>query len=373
LIGLLACGPALAECQPGQLQEANLAYQSAVEFLESQQWDQAIARLQSIVQVCPEHIEANRGLGTAFAGKLDFETAARYYTTVIQLRTGDVEAGDFANLAKTYAQLKKYKEARAEYMKAELLAPDDCGVLFNLGVIHSAAGFHTQSVEVFEHALDVCPRLTDKIMPILAKSSTKAAEQQRQNGNNDQAVYFQGLAAKYGAQAGGSTTYQLATQKFDERKYAEAVELLNQMIAKSPEHSGSLLTLARAQNQLGNKSAAVDAYRRYLVLKPHDTNNFGAMLRVMVEAGQCAEAKTEAATAAQRFEAMGREAMAPIWYEWGSALECTGEYDGARVKFEQCAGSGHPKLAGAAGVQVQRMDSLKARAEAERKKAAQGG
>lgn len=373
LAGLLVGGPVLAECQPGQMQEANMAYQSAVEFLNSQQWDQAIIRLQSIVQVCPEHVEANRGLGTAFAGKGDFETAAKHFSSVIQLRGTAVEAGDYANLARTYAQLKMYKEARGEYMKAALLAPDDCGVLFNLGVIHGAVGFHTLSVDAFEHAMDVCPELQDRILPLLAKAATKAADQQRQNGNSDQATHYQGLANKYGSQAGGSTTYQLATQKFNERNYAEAVELLQQMIAKTPDHSGAHLTLARAQTQLGNKAAAIDAYHSYMVLKPNDTNNFGAMLGVMVEAGQCAQAKSEAAVAAARFEPMGREAMAPIWYAWGTALECTGEYDTARGKFEQCAASGHPKFAEAAGVQVERMDGLKARAEAERKKAAQGG
>ena len=60
---VLGGGAALAECQPGQLQEANLAYQSAKEFLDAQSWDQALARLQSIVGVCPEHVEATRGIG----------------------------------------------------------------------------------------------------------------------------------------------------------------------------------------------------------------------------------------------------------------------------------------------------------------------
>ena len=136
LAGLLSAGAAAAECQPGQMQEANLAYQSAVEFLNQQAWDQAIARLQSIVSVCPEHVEANRGLGTASLGKEDFPAAVDWFGKVIAIRAGDVEAGDYANLAKAYAKQKKYKEARAEYMKAEILAPDDCGVLFNLALLH---------------------------------------------------------------------------------------------------------------------------------------------------------------------------------------------------------------------------------------------
>lgn len=373
ILAFASSGSAQAECMPGQMQEANLAYQSAVEFLDAEQWDQAIARMQSIVQVCSEHVEANRGLGTAYAGKGDFETAAKYYQTVIDLRGDDVEAGDFGNLGKTYAKLKLYKEARAEYMKAALLAPDDCNLLFNLGVLHSAAGYHTLSVDVFEHALDVCPQIEQNIMPQLAKSATKAEEQQRKAGNNSQAEHYHALAVKYGSQAGGSTTYQLATQKFNERDFPEAVNILTQLLAKTPDHTGALLTLARAQDQVGNKSAAIDAYKRYVALKPNDSNNLGEMLRVMVESGQCAQAKAEAAAAAQQFESQGREIMAPIWYNWGTALECSGEYDAAKGMFQQCASSGNLRYSGPARTMVQRMDDLMAQAEYQRKKAAQGG
>ena len=56
LAASLAAAPVVqAECQPGQMQEANLAYQSAAEFLNAQQWDQAIARMQSIVDSVREN------------------------------------------------------------------------------------------------------------------------------------------------------------------------------------------------------------------------------------------------------------------------------------------------------------------------------
>ena len=78
LLVFLMTGSALAECLPGQMQEANLAYKSAEEFLTAQQWDQAIARLQSIIQVCSEHVEATRGIGTAYLGKKDYENVQFY-------------------------------------------------------------------------------------------------------------------------------------------------------------------------------------------------------------------------------------------------------------------------------------------------------
>ncbi len=375
LVALIAGGAVTvwAECQPGQMQEANLAYASAVEFLNAKQWDQAIARLKSIIQVCPEHIQANRGLGQAYYGKGDFQQAAHYYQEVIDLRGDSVEAGDFGNLGKTYAKLKKFKEARAEYMKAELLAPDDCGVLFNLGVLHGAVGFNTKSVEVFEHALDVCPQLEKNILPQLAKAAKKAEDQQRKNGNVAEAKRYHELAVKYGAQAGGSTTYQLATQRFNNKDYAGAVTLLNQILAQNPDHTGALLTLARAQDQLGHRTESIAAYKRYLELKPNDLTNLAAMLRVMVDAGQCGEAKALASATVQKFASQGRQALAPVYYYWGSAFECTGDYQTAKAKFQECVAGGHPSFTTSARTMVQRMDDLMAHAAYEKKKAAQGG
>jgi len=363
----------LAECQPGQMQEANMAYASAVEYLNAQQWDQAIARLNSIIQVCPEHIQVNRSLGEAYNGKGEYEKAVEYYQKVIELRGDEVEAGDFGNLGKVYAKLKEYKNARAEYMKAELLAPDDCGVLFNLGILHSAVGFNTQSVDVFEHTLDVCPQLEKDILPQLAKVAKKAEDQQRKNGNVSEAKHYHELAVKYGSQVGGSTTYQLASQRFNAKDYAGAVTLLQQMLAQDPNHTGALLTLARAQDQLKNRTESIAAYRKYLEIKPNDLTNYAEMLRVMIDGGQCSEAKSLASAAAQKYASQGRLALAPIYYYWGSAFECSGDYQTAKAKFQECASGGHPKYTTSARTMVQRMDDLTAQAAYEKKKAAQGG
>ena len=372
LFGSLFASLALAECQPGQLQEANLAYQSAAEFLATRSWDQAIARLQSIIQVCPEHVEATRGIGLAMIGKEDYTGAIPYFQKVIELRGNDVEAGDFDNLGKAYAKLKQYKEARAEFMKAEQLAPDDCGVLFNLGVMHYAAGFHPQSVTVLEHALEVCPQYRDQLLAQLSKSAEQAAAQQKRNGNTDKAAYYEGLMNKYGGAAGGSTTYDMVKQKMSDKDYNGAVALLNQMLAKEPDNASALLTLARAEDALKNRRSSVAAYEKYLLQKPDDAKATGSMIQVMVEAQMCSEANDRAARAATDLAAQGRVNLAPIMYSWGLALECLGSYDLAQAKFQDCANSGNERYAAYGARQVERMEGLKAVEAAEKKKAAQG-
>jgi tetratricopeptide (TPR) repeat protein len=202
LIGSLAGSVALAACQPGQMQEANLAYRTAATFLQGGQWDQAVAQLKSAVDICAEHVDATRGLGDAYMGKGEFQNAVIWYNKVVNIPGYEPQAGDFGNTAKAFAKQKKYKEARVEYMKAQKLAPDDCGILFNLGVMHYATGFQAQSVEVLQHALEVCPQYKDNILKQLVKSAEKAAAKQKKAGNSAKAEYFQGLVNQYGGAAG---------------------------------------------------------------------------------------------------------------------------------------------------------------------------
>ena len=373
LLMTVVAGSAFAECPPGRVQEANLAYNSASVFLKDKQWDQAIGQLQSAVDICPEHVDATRGIGTAYAGKGDYKNALIWYNKVIKLRGNKVQAGDFGNLASSYAKLKMYKESRAEYMKAQQIAPDDCGVLFNLGVMHYASGFHPQSVEVLEHALEVCPRYRDNILVQLSKSASKASEQQKKNGNLDKAKYYAELVNKYGGQAGGSTTYDMVKKSMREKNYPEAIKLLQQMLAKNPKQPNAVLTLARAQDAVGNKTGSITAYRQYLAQKPNDAEATGVMIQVMVEAGQCDRAAVEADMAARRLGAQGRSSLASIYYSWGLALECNKDYDLARSKFARCVSSGNEKFSVPGEEQVERMEGFIALAEAERKRARQGG
>lgn len=367
----ISTGLARAACQPGQMEEARLAFKSASQSLHAQQWDQAISQLKSIIGMCPEYVEAQRGLGDAYAGKGDFATAVTHYRTVINLRGQEAQAGDFANIGKAYAKQKMYKEARAEYMKAEDLAPDDCGVLFNLGVMHYAAAYNVQSVAALEHALEVCPDIREHILKQLSKSATAAAKQQRKLGNNEKAKHYDNLMNEYGGAAGGSTTYDLATQKFKAKQYGEAAALLEKLVAKEPGKTSAWLTLARAYDAKGDKAASLKAYAKYFELKPRDTKNMGTYIQVMVEDEQCSAAAAKAAEGVRTLASQGKKNLAGIYYSWGLALECQEDYEGAMEKFRMAATSGNSKYSGPGQTQVQRMSDMMKVKAAEKKKANQ--
>jgi tetratricopeptide (TPR) repeat protein len=375
LLPVLAAVPVVASavCSPAQRKEAVLAQANVEPLIQAQNWDQAIPRLLSIVEICDDYEPAFRALGDAYLATNQLELAVRSYQQVIAVRGDEVEAPDYANLAKALAKQKKYKEARAEYIKAQKLAPDDCGVLFNLGVLHMASGFTIQAVEALEHAEEVCPRLRDNILPQLTKACNLAAEQQRKIGNVEKADYYAKLAQEYGGSAGGSTAYNLAAKAMNQKNFAEAASLFEKVIAENPDNANAWLNKARAEDALDNKSAAVTSYREYLKLKPDNLREVVSLVLVQVEAGQCQAAEATASSAVAEHEAMGARALAKLRFAWGKALECAERYEEAKSQFAVAANAGDPEWASRARQEITRMDQYIAYEKKKKEKAAQGG
>ena len=373
LLSAVSIGTLYAQCSPEQQKEAARGYQSAQTFLQTQQWDQAISRMQSIVEFCPDYAPAWRGLRDAYYNSGQLEMAERAGARTIEVQGDVAEAPDYAMMGKIYAKKKQYKAARAEYMKAERLAPNDCGVLFNLGVLHRAAGFTSDSVTTLQHAEQVCPRLRDKILPQLVESCKKAAIQQENIGNPEKAKYYEDLKNEYAGIAGGSTAFDIVRQKMQEKKFDEVVVLCDQMLAQKPDDTRALLTKARAADAAGRKTESIDAYKKYLALKPDDVRETVSLTLVMCETGQCSQAQTVASNAKKRFESMGARELGKVYFGWGKALECAEDYEFAKAKFNLCIASGDSEWVQRAQIEIGRMDQYIAYEKKKQQKDAQGG
>lgn len=363
---------AVAQCSPGQQQEADLAYASAFEFLKAQQWEQAIPRLESILEVCPTHVNSLRGLGTAYKGLGRLEEARDTFINLINVRADDAEALDYGNLGGVYAKLKDYQNARGQYMHAQALAPDDCSILFNLGMLHMGVQDYRNAVETLEHTLEECPQVRDQVLPNLAKACEKAAAKEKSIGNNDRAQLYREKHQQYAGIAGGSTSYDLVRKHMRDKNFTEAVILLEQILAEDPKHSAAWLSLARCQDHLGNDSDAIIAYERRLELRPEDEHTTADLIILYAEIGQCQKAISLAQDGKQRFEPKGREHLAGIYFGWGMGLSCAKQYEAAKEKFRLSANSGVPKWSSPAQQQLQRQNELIEFDRLKKEKEAQG-
>ncbi|MDY6974379.1 MAG: hypothetical protein SV775_19000, partial [Thermodesulfobacteriota bacterium] len=96
LLVAAAAGQAHAECTPGQQQEADLAYNSAFEFINAGQWDQVVPRLLSTLEICPDHGPSLNALGRAYKELGRFAESKLTYEKLIEARGENVEPADYA-------------------------------------------------------------------------------------------------------------------------------------------------------------------------------------------------------------------------------------------------------------------------------------
>lgn len=373
LLVTVTASPAAAQCSEGQMAEAQLQFQGAQSLLQAQQWDQAIGQLKSIVEFCPDFYWAWRGLGNAYLAKGQFDDAAHAYSQVLTVLGADTEAADYANLAKVYTKQKKYKEARAEYIKAKARAPEDCAVLVNLGILHNVSGYPSMAVEALEDALANCPQLEAQILPRLADAATKAAAEQKKIGNVAKAQSYERIAQEAGGSAGGSTAYQQIQAAMKQGDYARTVTLCDQLLAKEPEHANAWLTKARATDALGRRTDSIEAYGKYLALRPDNMNETAAMIIVMAEDNQCDRAVATSREAMSKFAGMGTKALGKIHFAYGKALFCAKDYGAAKSQFSLASQSGDPKWSSAAREGMNACDEYLNYEAAQRRKSAQQG
>ncbi len=357
-------------CPEPQQKEADHAFMMAAEFIKAQNWQQAIPSLESALSICPDHVKSLRYLGKGYYATGQYQKAREVQEQLIEVRGGNAEAGDYMDLGKTYAKLKLYKLARQEYVRASVLEPDDCKILFNLALMHYAVKDYRHSVETYEHCLESCPDLKDKVFKNLAKACQKAAEKEKRLGNLELAQQYQEKYKQYASNAGGSTGYQLIVKAMRQQNYTEAAQLCRDFVAKNPGHAPAWLSLARSEEQLQQYAAAAEAYGRYLELRPDDHRVAGIRVEMLARAGQCEKALAAAQQAADQFKAKGKTYLAEIYYGWGKALECAKRYAEAKEKFRFVTTCGNDRLTGYARQEIQRQDQL---LEIERRKRENAG
>jgi tetratricopeptide (TPR) repeat protein len=365
--------PVFAECSPSQMQEADLAYSGAYEFMKTGTWEQAVPRLQSILEMCPEHINTLNALAMAYKELEKYEEAKLVFEKMIAAKGEQVEGVDYGNYGSVLARLKLYPEARAAYIRAYSLAPDDCGILFNLGMLHMAVQDYRQSVETLEAAFAKCEAYRGNISTQLADACEKAALKEEKIGNVDKAAYYREKYREYAQQGAAKEGYELVKKLMAEQKYSEAVPVLQGILEKEPDHTPSLLTLARCYAALKQHASAIPYYERYLALKEDDEDATGELVLSYVEVGQCQNGTRLASEARTRFEAKGQQYMAPLYYAWGKSLECAQRYGEAKEKFRAATNCGVPKWTQYSRAEMDRMDQFLRIEELKKQRDNQGG
>lgn len=149
-ITLAACGQqpgegATATIPPAAEMTVEQHFQKGNEYIQSGQFDKAIAEFEAVLKIEPERVSALTNLGVAYynVGRLD-DAIAQYQKA---LEIGPDDADIHSNMAAAYVQKNDLASALAEYQKALEINPKLAQARFGLAVVYLQQGQNDQALE----------------------------------------------------------------------------------------------------------------------------------------------------------------------------------------------------------------------------------
>ena len=98
----LASAPALAECSPTDLSDAERSYSTARALSDAGQWADAISSLERALDSCPEHLASVQLMAFAQMQAKNYGPAARYFQAQIDMQFEGVTANADMNTLRPY-------------------------------------------------------------------------------------------------------------------------------------------------------------------------------------------------------------------------------------------------------------------------------
>ena len=305
--------------------------------------DDAILVSQQTVRDDPSSPQAHYVLGMAYSGaghlgqaKSELEEALKYGSNMpivllalarMNLASGDIQAAqDYANqaiqlngddaaahvlLGTALLRRKQFAPARAEFLKAQKLAPGDPAICLDLAQTFAGEKNWREAEQDNEDALKLNPRY----VPALAQMAALWVSQQQ---TAKAVARVQDYLSRFPDDASGH--YIMGELRLQAKQYDEAEAELNQATQLDAGMLVAYLQLGGLLQQRGDLDAAIARYRKALSLQPKS-----APLTIML--GNLFEAKGDLEQARRYYEAAlmldSRSAVAANDLAWVYATQNT--------------------------------------------------
>jgi tetratricopeptide (TPR) repeat protein len=261
----LAAAPAQAQCSPSELNTAQQSYSTAYQFVQANQWAEAIPSLEKAVEACPEHWESVELIAQAKMRTNSFTEAGDWYAKLIEGKYDGVLARVENRILAPYGFVllknRDWREAEKVYETVLTHDPANKDAHERLVYAYSNSDDLRNAIEHLEalYAMETGPKQQE-----IANRIGKAFE-----------TLGESVSAKqwYELGGGGSTgMFKIALDHFNQQEWQEAADAFRKFLDKRPESAAAWKNLGQSLQQLGKLQEAVDAYRKALELQPdrHD-------------------------------------------------------------------------------------------------------
>jgi tetratricopeptide (TPR) repeat protein len=263
-------------------QDALSYYYRGDTYLETGDFDQAIADFNKAIEFNPKLSEAFRKRADAYSSKKAYDQAIADYTEAIQLDSKN--AGAYNGRGVIYYNKKNYEQATTNYDRAISLAPSrftfyyNRGLLYNeIGLFSNESAYHLRAIADFSKAIELNPKdvqnyrirafaykLTNNSQQALMDYSTmielnpKDAEVYEQRG-----YIYEGLDEKEIAAANFKRAKELR-----ENPDSTEIDVLTKLIETKPKDAEAYLNRGNSYAKQGDYAQAIADYTKTIEINP---------------------------------------------------------------------------------------------------------
>jgi tetratricopeptide (TPR) repeat protein len=332
---------------------AEIAYQSAKQFMSAGNYTEAIANLEKAVSIKPAYLEAWSDLGRAYSDRKDYEKGIAAYEKALELSPGNEAL--IAQIGYNYLNLEQYDKAAEYYGMLVQKDPNNYIGNVNLAFIAQRNGNNSDAITYYEKALESNP--TD--------ATTMGTLANLYGERGDTAKRYEYLErAIEAAPDNHQFKKQLARAYFNDKNYEKAVPLYESLVTIYPDDADLHKRLGFALSQTDRKNEAPAELEKAIELGAGDSFTWAILAKIYNENGMY----QKAIDASKSGLALKQGEAAFLNYQWGEALSKLGDYEGAIVRFEQVVSMRDATWSGPAEKQIERQQKLIQRRKAEKEK-----
>jgi len=236
-------------------------------FLQLKRPREACQALERATALRGDHAETYNELGLARMEDGDQKAAAAAFRSALSLRPGYAEAHN--NLALALHWHGEHDEAGASLRRALELEPRSTNIMSNLGMVLRAQGRAAEAAEVYRAALALDRR--DPV--VLTNLGNALINLSRYEEAVDCFREATAIAPNY-----ADAYYNWGTAYLRTERLHAAAEKFSDALAKDPNLSEAAVGRGSALLDLGRVEEAIDAFRRVVLLRPHDVNAHSHLL-----------------------------------------------------------------------------------------------
>lgn len=262
-------------------------------------YSEAVKVLNKATRFKPEDIDANCDLVNAYYMMGDMEKATEQMRKCLKLDPDSPELNNFAGLM--YYRRGLYEAALEAFQKAVKLFPEEKQYSYNLGLVLDKLGRQDEASQAFQKAEGF------------------------KDGDETMSLYIEKARSNKIKQL-----YNDAHDAMENRSWAKAIELFNQVLELDPNMLEAHFNLGFAYRSIGNKEKQIHHYKEALKIKQDEPNIHYSLGLAYSDSFIYSDAITEFRKVIE-LDPSFKDAH----FQLGTALYKTGKYADAAIAFEK--------------------------------------